>query len=37
MYLTDIFFYMTYLNDKSDADEAEDKFKEQQRKMKNHR
>ena len=37
MYLTDILFYMTYLNDKSDADDAEDKFREQQRKLNSRR
>ena len=36
-YLTDVFFYLTYLIDKSEADEKEDQFKEQQRKLKSRR
>ena len=36
MYLTDIFFYMTYLGDKTIADEADEKFQEGLRKAKRH-
>lgn len=34
MYLTDIFFYMTYLLDKSIAEEYDEKFQENMRKAK---
>jgi hypothetical protein len=36
MYLTDIFFYMTYLGDKTIADEADEKFQKGLRKAKRH-
>ena len=36
-YLTDVLYYLTYLADKAEADEKEDQFQEQQRKLKSRR
>lgn len=36
-YVTDVFFYLTYLTDKAEVEEKEDQFKEQQRKLKSRR
>ena len=36
-YVTEVFFYLTYLTDKAEVEEKEDKFQEQQRKLKSRR
>lgn len=36
MYLTDIFFYMTYLGDKTIAEESDEKFQTALRKSQKH-